>query len=453
MTTLVWTSSRSLARRASVPAPAVLGAGALGLFLPLCVGLTDGGFYGRASTPLAVAFGAIAGLAVLTNAAARPSAAALAMLALLAALAAWIALSSAWAVAGALVEQDARRALVYAGAFGAVVSVVGRTRGVALLQGLTGGIAAIALVAIAIRAGSPEAADRFYGALAEEPVGYPNALGALMAMGTVLATGLRLYGGSSRRALQGLSAVLVLVLGLTGSRGAALALVCGLVMLACLGPRGERARDALRALPPVLIGALGWVVLAWAGSGGTRLLAGATATFAVAAALPGLDRVRPRVALVGLACGALAVGVALAATQPVSTTSSFRTAYWAAALEGARAHPVLGTGAGTFHLTWLEHGPSGLFVRDAHSLYVEALSELGPVGLLLVVSTVAVPLIATVRRHGDPVVAVGGAAFAVFAVHAGLDWDWEMPVVTLTALGCAGAVLGGSSTAPKEERA
>jgi O-antigen ligase len=114
---------------------------------------------------------------------------------------------------------------------------------------------------------------------------------------------------------------------------------------------------------------------------------------------------------------------------------------------------MLGTGAGTFHLTWLEHGPSGVFVRDAHSLYVEALSELGPVGLLLVVSTVAVPLVATVRRRGDPVVAVAGAAFVVFAVHAGLDWDWEMPVVTLIALGCAGAVLGGSSTAAKEERA
>jgi hypothetical protein len=83
VTTLVWASSRSLARRAAITAPAVLGAGALGLFLPLCVGLTDGGFYGRASTPLAVAFGAIAGLAVLTNAAARPSVGALAMLALL----------------------------------------------------------------------------------------------------------------------------------------------------------------------------------------------------------------------------------------------------------------------------------------------------------------------------------------------------------------------------------
>ena len=36
--------------------------------------------------------------------------------------------------------------------------------------------------------------------------------------------------------------------------------------------------------------------------------------------------------------------------------------------------------------------------------------------------------------------ATAAAGFAVFALHAGLDWDWEMPVVTLVALGCAGTV-------------
>ena len=80
-------------------------------------------------------------------------------------------------------------------------------------------------------------------------------------------------------------------------------------------------------------------------------------------------------------------------------------------------------------------------MRDAHSLYVEALSELGPVGLALVLAIVAIPIATAVRRRGEPLVAVSGAAFAVFAVHAGLDWDWEMPVVTLVALGCAAAVV------------
>jgi O-antigen ligase len=88
-----------------------------------------------------------------------------------------------------------------------------------------------------------------------------------------------------------------------------------------------------------------------------------------------------------------------------------------------------------------------MFVRDAHSLYFEVLAELGPLGLALVLSVVAVPIGGAVRRRGDPLAAVAGAAFVVFVVHSGLDWDWEMPVVTLAALGCAGAALAHPSTA------
>jgi hypothetical protein len=33
------------------------------------------------------------------------------------------------------------------------------------------------------------------------------------------------------------------------------------------------------------------------------------------------------------------------------------------------------------------------------------------------------------------------AAYTAFLVHAGLDWDWEMPVVVVAALCCAAAAL------------
>jgi O-antigen ligase len=451
MTTLAWVSARSLARRDLVVPRRELAAGALGALLPLSVGLTDGGYFGRVDTPLTVAFGAVVGLAAVTGAASRPSGTARVMFVLLGMLAAWTALSATWAVPGALVEHDARRALLYAVAFGAVVTVVDVRRRVALLRGLVGGAGVIAIVAIAIRAGSGAVADRFYGSLAAEPVGYPNALGALMAIGVVLATGLSLRAGSSRRALQGLTAVLVLVLGLTESRGAALALAVGLCALAWLGPSGARACDALRALLPVAVGALGWLAVASAGTTGSRVVVGAIATFAAAACVPVLDRLWPRHAIAVLACGALIVAAALVVAHPVSTTSSFRTTYWVAALDAAREHPALGTGSGSFHLTWLDHGPDGMFVRDAHSLYVEALSELGPVGLVLVVTLVALPVVTTVRRRGDPISAMAGAAFAVFAVHAGLDWDWEMPVVTLAALACAGVALAHRPSIDSEE--
>ena len=116
-----------------------------------------------------------------------------------------------------------------------------------------------------------------------------------------------------------------------------------------------------------------------------------------------------------------------------------------AALAEARERPLLGSGAGSYFLSWREHRTVDTTVRDAHSLYVETLSELGPVGLALVLVVVAAPLCAAIRRRGDPIVATAAAGFAVFALHAGLDWDWEMPVVTLVALGCAGTVLAAGT--------
>ena len=49
------------------------------------------------------------------------------------------------------------------------------------------------------------------------------------------------------------------------------------------------------------------------------------------------------------------------------------------------------------------------------------------------------------------------AAFAAWALHAGLDWTWEMPALTLVALLLAGALLAWSedegSIAPAHEAA
>ena len=100
-------------------------------------------------------------------------------------------------------------------------------------------------------------------------------------------------------------------------------------------------------------------------------------------------------------------------------------------------------GAGTFDRYWLHYRPVSSFARDAHSLYVETLAELGPLGLALVVLALAVPLLA-LRRRGDPLLAAAGAGFVAFVVHAGVDWDWELPSVTLAGLACGAALLAGS---------
>ena len=74
---------------------------------------------------------------------------------------------------------------------------------------------------------------------------------------------------------------------------------------------------------------------------------------------------------------------------------------------------------------------------DAHSLYLETLAELGLVGLGLLVLVLAPPLAGAFR--GASAAAAGG--YVAFLVHAGVDWDWEMPAVTIAGLFCGAALM------------
>jgi hypothetical protein len=97
-------------------------------------------------------------------------------------------------------------------------------------------------------------------------------------------------------------------------------------------------------------------------------------------------------------------------------------------------------------------------VRDAHSLYLETLAELGPLGLLLLLVVVAVPLVAAVRARRHPLVPAAVGAFVAWAIHAGVDWDWELAAVTSAALLCGVACViaarpEGEATRPLSARA
>jgi len=78
---------------------------------------------------------------------------------------------------------------------------------------------------------------------------------------------------------------------------------------------------------------------------------------------------------------------------------------------------------------------------NAHSLYLETLGEVGIAGSVLLGAALAPPLVAGARARRDPLALAALAAYAAWLVHAALDWDWELPAVTLAALACAGAVL------------
>ena len=124
-----------------------------------------------------------------------------------------------------------------------------------------------------------------------------------------------------------------------------------------------------------------------------------------------------------------------------SFSSNGRLDTWESALDDYQAHAVLGSGAGTFERWWLADRSVALKVRDAHSLYLEILAELGPFGLGALLAVIVAPLVAAVRARRSPYVAPALAGFVALAVHAGVDWDWEVPAVMIAGLTCAGVLL------------
>jgi hypothetical protein len=144
----------------------------------------------------------------------------------------------------------------------------------------------------------------------------------------------------------------------------------------------------------------------------------------------------------------------------LNASGNGRWQYWTAAVKEFEAHPVGGGGAGSYQAWWEKTRPYAAFVRNAHSLYLETLGELGVFGLLLILVTFAAGVVAVVRRlrSGDDAhrttVAALGAALGVFIVGAGFDWIWQVTVVTIVGLLCLGLVVGpATAEAPAERRA
>jgi hypothetical protein len=125
----------------------------------------------------------------------------------------------------------------------------------------------------------------------------------------------------------------------------------------------------------------------------------------------------------------------------LSVSLSGRQYVWRAALSEGGRNPLAGGGAGTFATYWLEHRPLPSFVVDAHSLYLETLAELGVVGLAALTLLLVPPLVGAVRARANPIVPAALGAYTAFLFHAAVDWDWEVPAVTLVALVAATVIL------------
>ena len=418
----------------------------------------------------------------------------LTMVAALAGLALWYLLSTLWSATVPSSVFETERALVFPAGVAAVM-LVARGRSVPALAGaLLAAIALVDLYALGTRL-FPDRIGTFDSIAAYRlaaPIGYWNGLGIFSVVGLLLALGVVARERNIVvRALAGLVVPpLAATLYFTFSRGALIALAVALVVAVVVDPR--RLQLLAAALPLAVPAALG----VWLASRKTTLTTiGAT----VSAAAHDGHRVAAVIALLSLAAALVAVGAALverrvrvpstvrvafaaavaaaavavvagglvhyggpahAARQawhsftapPVKTAGSLnkrlfsfssngRIDLWHAAWTETKAHPWLGGGAGSYEQWWNVHRPTSAKVRDAHSLYLETLAELGPVGLGLLALALALPLVAAVRARVHPLVPVLAGAYVGFLLHAAADWDWELAGVTLTGLFCGAAIL------------
>lgn len=138
----------------------------------------------------------------------------------------------------------------------------------------------------------------------------------------------------------------------------------------------------------------------------------------------------------------------------LSTTGSRGDTY-RVALDGFAAQPLRGEGAGSFEVRFMRTRHVVEKLRDAHSLPLQTLSELGLVGFALLLAFVGAVAVALARAVGGRGAlrrsqsAAVGAAFVVWLVHACLDWDWEMPALTGTALVLGATLFAAARRRPK----
>lgn len=406
-----------------------------------------------------------------------------AAVAALAALWAWTALSIGWAPLSDAAVADAQRLALYTGALlgaflllGPVARAVEPALAAGSLVVIGYGLAGRLLPGVIEQSASHTAFGRL-----EQPLTYWNATGALAAIGLVLTA--RLAGDATRppwlRAGAAAGAVPLSVgLALSFSRGAILTAIGGLALLCWLAPERAQLRSVALALaaavPAIALALLLDGVRALEGADGTRerqglaMLALLAATMAAAALvarrpLPAGRMRRPRRLGVAAIAAALLAGLALLATADprtgtpptgatasrVVSTDSNRYAYWHVALDQFADHPLRGDGSGAFRVAWRRERTVPEAAVDAHSLYVETLAELGLVGLALLVALFAAVAVCARRAYrATPAAAAGPvAALVVWALHTGLDWDWEMPGLTLVALALAGLLCSISEPA------
>src|SRR3954454_13395645 len=219
------------------------------------VAYADGGYSLAARSTLAVAlwWAILLGVALGVWPLERVPRGAIAVGAMLALFALWALASAAWAPSVEAAVHEFDRNALYLGVYVLAVVAVSRGRLPAWIAGLTFALTATALVALASRLFPGLFSDRELvtalpssAARLSFPLGYWNGLGLFTAMAYPLLLHAALAGGRARRRLSlGVVPALGATIYLTSSRGAVVALGCGLVVFVAAEARRAEAVAAL----------------------------------------------------------------------------------------------------------------------------------------------------------------------------------------------------------------
>ncbi|MEA2222977.1 MAG: hypothetical protein QOH83_1353 [Solirubrobacteraceae bacterium] len=132
----------------------------------------------------------------------------------------------------------------------------------------------------------------------------------------------------------------------------------------------------------------------------------------------------------------------------VSSNSGNRWVWWKEAAGAWWDKPVQGWGAGSFPVTHKMYRRVELSVVQPHNMPLQFLAETGIVGMLLVSGAIGFLLICALDRmrsmakgrERDMAVALFAGAVA-WLVHGIVDWDWDIPGVTVPALMFLGVLV------------
>lgn len=405
---------------------------------------------------------------------------------LIGALALLSALSSSWSGSVELTVIEADRVIVYLGFFVATFLIAQTSQARERFgEGLAIALIGVALLALASRllpdvisvARATEAGSRL-----SYPLGYWNGDGVLFGMAAALALWLARRSASGALRWIGVATLPAVLLALyfTYSRGGLLALA---IAAGCLVALSHDRLWLLATLAVGVIGALPAVLAAQArrsvaenlddsllASQGLEVLgflvAGCLLAAALVAGLRRLERGRGRLTgrllpvsrdpriMRGLALAAtlLAIGAVVAVggrawdeftssdvlppgspeSHVTQLSSSGRDEFWRVGVEAFGEEPVLGHGAGTYRFSWHLLREAPVSNLDVHSIYLQAFTELGVIGGVLVLAMFGTLLwtgFAAWRAASGPRRDLYAALFGValaFAVCAAIDWFWQI---------------------------